>query len=52
VKTEELEAMRRALDTEIESAIAQADGEPDPRPEDAMKHVYAEEAPRPDGTRS
>ena len=51
-KEEELEAIRRGLDTEIEAAIAQADGEPDPRPEDAMKHVYAEEAPRPDGTRS
>ena len=51
-KEEELEAIRRALDTEIEAAIAQAESEPDPRPEDAMKHVYAEEAPRPDGTRS
>ena len=49
---QELEAIRHALDTEIEAAIAQADSEPDPRPEDAMKHVYAEEAPRPDGTRS
>jgi 2-oxoisovalerate dehydrogenase E1 component alpha subunit len=49
---EELEAIRHALDTEIEAAIAQAESEPDPRPEDAMKHVYAEEAPRPDGTRS
>jgi 2-oxoisovalerate dehydrogenase E1 component alpha subunit len=52
VKPEELEGMRKALDTEIEAAIAQAEGEPDPRPEDALKHVYAEEAPRPDGTRS
>ena len=49
---QELEAIRHALDTEIEAAIAQAESEPDPRPEDAMKHVYAEEAPRPDGTRS
>ena len=52
VKSEELEAIRTALDTEIEAAIAQAESEPDPRPEDAIKHVYAEEAPRPDGTRS
>jgi TPP-dependent pyruvate/acetoin dehydrogenase alpha subunit len=52
VKSEELDAIRRELDTEIEAAIAQAESEPDPRPEDAMKHVYAEEAPRPDGTRS
>ena len=49
---EELEAIRVALDTVIEAAIAQAESEPDPRPEDAMKHVYAEEAPRPDGTHS
>lgn len=49
---EELEAIRVALDKEIEAAIAQAESEPDPRPEDAVKHVYAEEAPRPDGTRS
>jgi len=49
---EELETIRRELDTDIEAAIAQAESEPDPRPEDAMKHVYAEEAPRPDGTRS
>jgi 2-oxoisovalerate dehydrogenase E1 component alpha subunit len=52
VKSEELEAIRSALDAEIEAAIAQAESEPDPRPEDAIKHVYAEEAPRPDGTRS
>jgi 2-oxoisovalerate dehydrogenase E1 component alpha subunit len=52
VKGEELDAIRRELDTEIEAAISQADSEPDPRPEDAIKHVYAEEAPRPDGTRS
>jgi 2-oxoisovalerate dehydrogenase E1 component alpha subunit len=49
---DELEAIRQALDTEIEVAITQAESEPDPRPEDAAKHVYAEEAPRPDGTRS
>jgi len=49
---EDLEAIRIALDTVIEAAIAQAESEPDPRPEDAIKHVYAEEAPRPDGTRS
>jgi 2-oxoisovalerate dehydrogenase E1 component alpha subunit len=48
----ELETMRTELDGVIEAAIAQAESEPDPRPEDATKHVYAEEAPRPDGTRS
>jgi TPP-dependent pyruvate/acetoin dehydrogenase alpha subunit len=52
VTDKEFESIRGALDTEIEAAIAQAEGEPDPRPEDAIKHVYAEEAPRPDGTRS
>jgi len=52
VTEKEFEAIRGALDTEIEAAIAQAESEPDPRPEDAIKHVYAEEAPRPDGTRS
>jgi 2-oxoisovalerate dehydrogenase E1 component alpha subunit len=48
----DVEVIRQVLGTEIEAAIAQAESEPDPRPEDAMKHVYAEEAPRPDGTRS
>ena len=52
VTDKDFEAIREALDTEIEAAIAQAESEPDPRPEDAIKHVYAEEAPRPDGTRS
>jgi 2-oxoisovalerate dehydrogenase E1 component alpha subunit len=52
VSGEEIESIRRELDTEIEAAIAQAESEPDPLPEDAIKHVYAEEAPRPDGTRS
>ena len=52
MSAEELEAIRKKLDTEIEAAIAQAESEPDPRAEDAIKHVYAEEAPRPDGTRS
>jgi 2-oxoisovalerate dehydrogenase E1 component alpha subunit len=49
---EELEKIRVALDVVIEAAITRAESEPDPRPEDAIKHVYAEEAPRPDGTRS
>jgi 2-oxoisovalerate dehydrogenase E1 component alpha subunit len=52
VMGEEIDGIRRELDTEIEAAISQAESEPDPRPEDAIKHVYAEEAPRPDGTRS
>jgi 2-oxoisovalerate dehydrogenase E1 component alpha subunit len=48
----DLEQIRAALDTEIEAAIAQAESEPDPRPEDAMRHVYAEGTPLPDGTRA
>ncbi len=48
----ELEAMRAALATEIETAIAQAESEPDPRPEDAALHVYTEDAPLPPGTRA
>jgi 2-oxoisovalerate dehydrogenase E1 component alpha subunit len=52
VSENELEQMRRELGTVIEAAIAQAESEPDPRPEDATRHVYAEEAPRPDGTRA
>jgi len=49
---DELEGIRTALADEIERAIAQAESEPDPRPEDATKHVYAEGAPLPDGTRA
>ena len=48
----DLEEIRRALDTDIEAAIAQAESEPDPKPEDAMRHVYAEGTPLPDGTRA
>ena len=48
----ELEGIRAALADEIERAIAQAESEPDPRPEDAAKHVYTEGAPLPDGTRA
>ena len=48
----DLEEIRRGLDGEIEAAIAQAESEPDPRPEDAMRHVYAEGTPLPDGTRA
>lgn len=48
----DLEAIRSALDTEIEAAITQAESEPDPRPEDAARHVYAEGRPLPDGTRA
>ncbi|HEU5287010.1 MAG TPA: thiamine pyrophosphate-dependent dehydrogenase E1 component subunit alpha [Candidatus Limnocylindria bacterium] len=49
---DELGAMRTALDAEIEAAITQADREPDPTPETAMRHVYAEDHPLPDGTRA
>jgi TPP-dependent pyruvate/acetoin dehydrogenase alpha subunit len=48
----DLDAIRASLADEIERAIAQAESEPDPRPEDAAKHVYAEDAPLPDGTRA
>jgi 2-oxoisovalerate dehydrogenase E1 component alpha subunit len=48
----DLEKIRAELDTEIEAAIAQAEREPDPRPEDAARHVYAEGQPLPDGTRA
>jgi 2-oxoisovalerate dehydrogenase E1 component alpha subunit len=48
----DLERIRTELDAEIEAAIAQAEGEPDPRPEDATRHVYAEGQPLPDGTRA
>jgi 2-oxoisovalerate dehydrogenase E1 component alpha subunit len=49
---DDLAKIRAALDAEIEAAIAQAESEPDPRPEDAMRHVYAEGQPIPDGTRA
>jgi TPP-dependent pyruvate/acetoin dehydrogenase alpha subunit len=52
VTENEIAEMRAGLDTEIEAAIAQAESEPDPRPEDAMRHVYAEGHPLPDGTRA
>ncbi|HEV8536998.1 MAG TPA: thiamine pyrophosphate-dependent dehydrogenase E1 component subunit alpha [Candidatus Limnocylindria bacterium] len=48
----ELEAIRASLADEIERAIAQAESEPDPRPEDAAMHVYAADNPLPDGTRA
>ncbi|MBA3377121.1 MAG: thiamine pyrophosphate-dependent dehydrogenase E1 component subunit alpha [Actinobacteria bacterium] len=41
---------REDVGTEIESAIEQAESEPDPSPEDAMRHVYAEDPPP--GTRA
>lgn len=49
---DDLEKIRIELDTEIEAAITQAESEPDPRPEDATRHVYAEGQPIPDGTRA
>ena len=48
----DLTQMRDDLDAEIEAAIAQAESEPDPRPEDAARHVYAEDKPLPGGTRA
>ena len=52
VSDADLEAIRAALADEIERAIAQAETEPDPRPEDAATHVYAADHPLPDGTRA
>jgi 2-oxoisovalerate dehydrogenase E1 component alpha subunit len=52
VTEQELETIRAALADEIEKAIEQAEGEPDPRPEDAATHVYAADNPLPDGTRA
>ncbi|HEX4743617.1 MAG TPA: thiamine pyrophosphate-dependent enzyme, partial [Candidatus Limnocylindria bacterium] len=43
-------ATREDVGAEIERAIEQAEAEPDPRPEDAMRHVYAEDPPP--GTRA
>ncbi|MBM4433695.1 MAG: thiamine pyrophosphate-dependent dehydrogenase E1 component subunit alpha [Chloroflexi bacterium] len=48
----ELDAMRAAIGAEIERAIDEAETEPDPRPEDLLRHVYAEGRPLPDGTRA
>ena len=48
----DLYSLRASLADEIERAIAQAESEPDPKPEDAAKHVYSEDAPLPDGTRA
>src|SRR5438067_13459817 len=52
VREDELTKIRSDLDAEIEAAIAQAEREPDPRPEDAARQVYAEDHPIPDGTRA
>ena len=49
---DDLAAIRAGLDAEIEAAIAQAEREPDPTPESAARHVYAEDHPIPDGTRA
>ncbi|HUG55545.1 MAG TPA: thiamine pyrophosphate-dependent dehydrogenase E1 component subunit alpha [Candidatus Limnocylindrales bacterium] len=47
----ELDGMRAEIAAEIERAIDEAEAEPDPRAEDAAKHVYAEDHPLPSGTR-
>lgn len=52
VAESELAAMRTAIAAAIESAIDEAEAEPDPRPEDLLRHVYAEGQPIPDGTRA
>jgi 2-oxoisovalerate dehydrogenase E1 component alpha subunit len=48
----ELDAMVTAIAADIERAIDEAEAEPDPRPEDLLRHVYAEGHPLPDGTRA
>ena len=50
VDTAWLETVRAEVGDEIERAIEQAEAEPDPVPEDAPKHVYAEDPPP--GTRA
>ena len=52
VPESELEAMRAEIAAGIERAIEEAEAEPDPRPEDTLRHVYAEGHPLPDGTRA
>jgi len=47
----ELEGMRGEIAAEIERAIDEAEAAPDPRPDDLLKHVYAEEG-TPSGTRA
>ncbi len=46
------DAMRAEITADIERAIDAAEAEPDPRPEDLLRHVYAEGHPLPDGTRA
>jgi len=46
------DAVRAELSAEIERAIEQAESEPDPTPEDAATHVYAQDLPLPPGTRA
>jgi 2-oxoisovalerate dehydrogenase E1 component alpha subunit len=48
----ELDALRAEISAEIERAIDEAEAEPDPRPDDLLRHVYAEGHPLPDGTRA
>ncbi len=48
----ELDRMRAEITAEIEKAIDAAEAEPDPRPEDLLRHVYAEGHALPDGTRA
>jgi 2-oxoisovalerate dehydrogenase E1 component subunit alpha len=52
VPSDELEAMRTEIAADIERAIDEAEAEPDPLPQDLLRHVYSEELPRPDGTRA
>ncbi len=52
VAVAELDAMRAEISAGIERAIDEADAAPDPRPEDLLRHVYAEGHPLPDGTRA
>ncbi len=52
VPEKEFEEVRERIGADIERAIDEAEAAPDPRPEDLLKHVYAEGHPLPDGTRA
>jgi 2-oxoisovalerate dehydrogenase E1 component alpha subunit len=52
VDASELESMKAEISADIERAIDEAEAAPDPRPEDLLRHVYAEGKALPDGTRA
>ncbi len=52
VSEAELATIRSEIAADIERAIDAAESAPDPRPEDTLRHVYAEDRPLPNGTRA